>query len=431
MHTPKSFPAFSSHQKLIVALLTLTQFTVVLDFMVMSPLGDTLMKSMHLEPTQFGLIVSSYAFSAGLSGLLTAGFADRFDRKKLMVFFYSGFIFGTLCCGLANTYYTMVAARVITGLFGGVIGSISLAIITDLFDISQRGRVMGFVQMGFGASQVLGIPIGLFLANHWGWETIFFLIAGIAMFVMLMISLKLAPITAHLGMQQDSNALVHLWHTIKKRDYRIAFTATALMSVGGFMLMPFGSVFAVNNLGVLHTQLPLLFMVAGLGSLFFMPMFGRLSDRMDKFRLFTLGALFMIVVTVIYTHLTPIPLWIIMCINVLMMAGIMGRMIPFTALTTGVPDLADRGAFMSMNSSLQQMAGGAAAVVAGTIVSQKDKFSPLEHYDTLGWVVALLTLLCIYLVYRVNVVVKKKEKIAYHHHSSSKKGELDESVISR
>ncbi|HTF32013.1 MAG TPA: MFS transporter, partial [Flavitalea sp.] len=154
---------FTAYQKFAVFILAITQFTVILDFMVMSPLGDILMKSLDMKPSHFGMAVSAYAFSAGISGILTAGFADRFDRKKLLLFFYIGFIAGTVLCGVAKSYPLLVGARIITGLFGGVIGSISMAIIADLFVIEQRGRVMGFVQMGFGASQVLGIPIGLYL----------------------------------------------------------------------------------------------------------------------------------------------------------------------------------------------------------------------------------------------------------------------------
>src|SRR5277367_6040044 len=153
--------AFTSYQKLVVGMLAFLQFAVILDFMLMSPLGAIIMPALAIGPKQFGLVVSAYAFSAGLSGLLTAGFADRFDRKKLLLFFYTGFILGTLFCSMANTYPLLIAARIITGLFGGVIGSISMAIITDLFDIHHRGRVMGFIQMGFGSSQVLGIPISL------------------------------------------------------------------------------------------------------------------------------------------------------------------------------------------------------------------------------------------------------------------------------
>ena len=404
----KNENSFSPYQKFVIVLLTLTQFSVVLDFMILSPLGDMLMKSMNIKPSQFGLVVSAYAFSAGISGLLTAGFADRFDRKKLFVFFYGGFILGTLCCGFATTYPILVAARIITGLFGGVIGSISLAIITDIFTIQQRGRVMGFTQMGFGASQVLGIPIGLYLANAWGWEMPFFMVAGIAIVIMIMIGFRLKPITGHLALQHDKNPVEHLWHTIAKRDYRVGFTATALLSIGGFMMMPFGSAFAVNNLGVTEKQLPLLFMVSGIGSLFIMPVVGRLSDKTDKFWVAAIASLFMMVLIAVYTRLTVNPLWIIMVLNVLMIAGIMGRMIPSMALITGVPDMDDRGAFMSINSSLQQIAGGVAAAFGGMIIVQKDKFSPLEHYDIVGWVAIGISVICIVMLGRVSKIVKAK-----------------------
>src|SRR4029078_3031628 len=141
---------------------------------------------------------SAYAFSAGISGFLTAGFADRFDRKKLLLFFYAGFIAGTIFCGLANTYAALITARIITGIFGGVMGSIAMAIVADLFPLEQRGRVMGFMQMGFGASQVLGIPIGLFLANHWGWQSPFMMIAGLSILVLLVSLFRMKPIYKHL-----------------------------------------------------------------------------------------------------------------------------------------------------------------------------------------------------------------------------------------
>ena len=201
---------FTGYQKFVIFILAITQFTVILDFMVMSPLGDMLMKSLSLKPSAFGFAVSAYAFSAGISGLLTAGFADRFDRKKLLLFFYIGFIGGTIFCGLAHTYAVLVAARIITGLFGGVIGSISMAIITDLFALQQRGRVMGFIQMGFGGSQVLGVPIGLYLANAWGWEAPFWMVATLSIIIALLIAAKLQPVTKHLALQNDKSAFVHL-----------------------------------------------------------------------------------------------------------------------------------------------------------------------------------------------------------------------------
>lgn len=413
-HMEKTKPAvapLSSYEKFVIFILAFTMFTVVLDFMVMSPLGDLMMKSLDLKPAKFGIAVSAYAFSAGISGLLTAGFADKYDRKKLLLFFYTGFILGTLMCGIVNTYELLVAARIITGIFGGVIGSIGMAIIADIFSIQQRGRVMGFVQMGFGASQILGIPIGLFISNHFGWHAPFIWIGVMAIGVALLISFKLKPLVKHLNVQHDKTAFMHLIHTIKNKDYRIGFTATALLSIGGFMMMPFGSAFAINNLKISNEQLPILFMVAGLSSLVIMPIVGRISDRVDKFKIFAAASLWLIIVVVLYTNLGPTPLWLVLIFNVLMMIGIMSRMIPSSALTSAIPDLADRGAFMSINSSLQQIAGGIAATVAGMIVIQKDKFSPIEHYNTLGYIIVCISLIGVFLIYRVSEMVKRRERL--------------------
>ena len=400
---------FSSYQILVIVLLALTQFTVVLDFMVMSPLGDILMKSMNMTTTQFGLVVSAYAFSAGIAGILTAGFADRFDRKKLLLFFYIGFILGTLFCGLANTYPLLIAARIITGIFGGVIGSISMAIVADLFLPQQRGRVMGFLQMGFGSSQVLGIPISLYLANSFGWQSPFLMIVGLATLIWLIIIIKMKPITQHLEVKNDRNALHHLLNTIAQKDYRIGFMSTALLSLGGFMMMPWGSAFAINNLHVTPNQLPILFMIAGIATLIIMPIIGKLSDKMDKFNLFAIASVWMICVVLVYTRLTPVPFWFVIIMNVLMMIGIMSRMVPSMALASSLPKMQDRGAFMSINSSLQQIAGGVAAAIGGMVVVQKDKTSPLEHYDTLGILITIILLFAVYMVYRVSKIVKRRE----------------------
>ena len=409
----KSTSKFTNYHIIVITLLALTQFTVVLDFMVMSPLGDKLMKAMHLTTSQFGIAMFSYAFSAGISGFLTAGFADSFDRKKLLLFFYIGFIVGTLFCGLANSYTTLIAARIFTGIFGGVIGSISMAIVSDIFSLEQRGRVMGFMQMGFGASQVLGIPISLVIANKWGWQSPFFLIVLLAFLIWLSISLKLKPITKHLEIENKENALLHLWHTISKKEYRIGFAATALMSLGGFMIMPWGSVYAVNNLHVNEEiQLPMLFMISGVATLFIMPVIGKLSDKLNKLRLFVIASAWMIVTILIYANLVPVPFWIVVVLNVMMMIGVMGRMIPCVALVSALPELHDRGAFMSVNSSLQQLAGGIAAAIGGMIVVQNNNFSPIEHYDTLALVVACFVAICVVMLSKVNRIIENRKKQA-------------------
>ena len=399
----------SSYQKFVMALLAITQFTVVLDFMVMSPLGDILMKSLVITPKQFGIAVSSYAFSAGISGLLAAGFADKFDRKKLLVFFYLGFIVGTFLCGIAPSYETLVAARIFTGIFGGVMGSISMAIITDIFELNQRGRVMGVVQMGFAASQVLGIPIGLYFANLWGWHAPFMMIVVLAIVIILVLIIKLKPVTAHLSEKNERNVWAHFRHVLLLKNYRIAFLSTALLSIGGYLMMPFGSAFAVNNLGVLQTELPLIFMLTGVSSLIFMPLVGKLSDRYDKFKIFAIGSVWAVIFTLIYTNLSVTPLYAIITLNILLFMGISSRMIPSATLTSAIPKLQDRGAFMSINSSLQQIAGGVATMLAGLIIVQKDKNSPLENYPVLGIIGSVFILMTVWFIYRVYRIVKNKE----------------------
>ena len=400
---------FTSYQKIIILLLAILQFTIVLDFMILAPLGDILMKSMNMSTKQFGTVVSAYAISACISGIFAAGFADKFDRKKLLLFFYAGFILGTYFCAISYNYETLFIARIITGLFGGVIGSISMAIITDIFTINQRGKVMGFVQMAFGGSQILGIPIGLVLANYWSWHATFYMVLILAFLLGIALVIKLKPLTEHLKLINNKNALQHLLQTIKKKDYRIGFLATALLSMGGFLIMPFSTAFIVNNIHIAQSQVPIIFFFTGIFSIIIMPIVGKLSDKYDKLMIFGIGTIIAIVMVVIYTHLSPVPIWLVIIVNIILFIGIMSRMVPATALNSAVPDAYDRGAYMSINSSLQQFAGGIAALFSGLVVVQKSKNSPIENFDVLGYVMVVLMLLCFYFVYKVNRLLKKRE----------------------
>jgi predicted MFS family arabinose efflux permease len=404
-------PPFTGYQKFLVAILSLLQFTVILDFMVISPLGDMLMKKLDMTTANFGLVVSGYAFSAGASGLLAAGFADKFDRKKLLLFFYLGFIAGTLFCALAPNFQMLLFARILTGFFGGVIGSVSLAIVTDMFVVHQRGRVMGFIQMSFAVSQILGIPIGIWFANRWGWHSPFVMIVVLSSVIWVAILLRVRPVDAHLKLQSDKSPLLHLWHTLKKRDYRIGFGTIALLSIGGFMLQPFGSAFLINNIGITSEQLPVVFFSSGIAVLFIMPIVGKLSDKIDKMKLFAAGSVISIVMVIIYTNLPPSPLWTIIIINMFLFMGIMSRIVPSQAINTSIPQTADRGAYMSITSSMQQLAGGIAAVCAGYIVYQPSKFAPLQHYDTLGIVISCVTLTSIFLMARVNRIANRRKPV--------------------
>jgi predicted MFS family arabinose efflux permease len=398
---------FSSYQSRLVALLALVQFTIILDFMIMSPLGAILMPALSITTGQFGVAVSAYAFSAGISGVLAAGFADRFDRKNLLLFFYVGFTAGTLLCSLAPNYQLLLLGRIITGLFGGVVGSIVLAIIPDLFALHLRGRVMGFVQTAFAASQVLGIPLGLFLANRWNWHLSFGAIVGLAIVVIAAISILMRPVNAHLRLKQDKNAFAHLVATVSQPRYTLAFAVTTLLATGGFMLMPFGSAYTVHNLGIDIVHLPTIYLVSGLFSIFIGPLVGRISDVFGKYPTFVFGSAVSIVMVLIYTHLGQVTLTVVIAVTVLMFVGIFSRMIPSQALMSAIPDASQRGSFSAISASLQQLSGGLGSVAAAAIIAENADGS-LLHFDRLGYVVVSTSILSLIAMYFVQRQVARK-----------------------
>jgi predicted MFS family arabinose efflux permease len=393
-------PPFSGYQKIVVAMLAFLQFAVILDFMIMSPLGAVIMPDLKIGPAQFGLVVSAYAFSAGVSGLLTAGFADRYDRKKLLLFFYTGFILGTVWCGLAQTFESLLAARVFTGLFGGVIGSIVLAIATDLFAPQMRGRVMGLIQTAFAASQVLGIPAGIYLSNQWNWHVPFIAMAAFGLAGGLLVAWKMQPVNAHLGQPQEHSPFMHLWNTVTEKRYLLAFAITALLTTGGFMLMPFSSAYIVNNMGIDLHHLPTVYLITGVCTIFIGPMIGRAADAFGKFRVFLFGTALSIVMVLIYTHLGRVPLWTLVVVNTVMFVGIFSRMIPFQALSSTVPVQTQRGSYNAISASIQQLAGGVASVVSGHIVTQAAD-GHLQHFDTVGYVVVATSVVAATLLWRL------------------------------
>lgn len=398
---------FSRYQALLIALLAFTQFTIILDFIIMSPLGAILMPALDITATQFGVAVSAYAFSAGLSGILAAGFADRFDRKRLLLFFYVGFTLGTLLCAAAQNYHVLLLGRIVTGLFGGVIGSVVLAIVTDLFALHLRGRVMGFIQTAFAASQVLGIPVGLFLANHWSWHVCFIAIVGLSIVTIAVIAFAMEPVDAHLKLKQDRNPFHHLVATVGEPRYTLAFAVTTLLATGGYMLMPYSSAFTVNNIGIDMAHLPTIYLVSGLFSIVTGPLVGRASDAFGKYPTFVFGCVMTIIMVLIYTHLGHVSLVTAIAVNVLLFVGIFSRMIPSQALISAIPDASQRGSFSAVSASLQQLSGGLGSVLAAAIISQQPDGS-LLHFDRIGYVVVTTTIITLVAMYFVQKAVAER-----------------------
>jgi predicted MFS family arabinose efflux permease len=392
-----------------VALLAFLQFSIILDFMIISPLGAIIIPDLGISPQRFGEIVSAYAFSAGISSIVAAGFADRFDRKKFLLFFYFGFVIGTGLCALAPNYDLLLVARIVTGLFGGVIGSVVLAIATDLFPFELRGRVLGVVQTAFSASQVMGIPAGLYIANLWNWHMTFASIVLIAVPVGLIIVVYMRPVSSHLALKQNDSPWRHLTSTILVPSYAMAFATTAFLVTGGYMLMPFGSVYTVNNLGLRLSDLPTVYLASGVFTIFTGPLVGRASDAFGKFRTFIFGCALSIVMVLVYTHLGRVSLITVIIVTVLMFVGIFSRMIPSQALMSAMPEITKRGSFNAVNASVQQISGGIASIIAGVIVGQRPT-GELQNFDRLGYIVVATTLVSLGLMYFIQRAVAEARR---------------------
>jgi predicted MFS family arabinose efflux permease len=303
----------------------------------------------------------------------------------------------------------LLLARVVTGLFGGVIGSIILAIATDLFPPQMRGRVMGFIQTAFAASQILGLPLGIYLSKEWSWHVPYLALASLAVFGGLLIAARMQPVAEHLKLHQERGAFAHLLHTLSEPNYLLSFVAVLFLATGGFMLMPFSSAFTVNNIGISLDDLPFIYLVTGIATIFIGPLVGKAADSFGRLRVFLFGTAVMIVMVVTYTHMGPTGLWVVTLVNVVMFVGIFSRMIPFQALMSQVPAQTQRGSFNAINASISQLAGGLASLVAGHIV-KAGADGKIHHYEIAGYVVVTTSLLASVLLWRVQRGVEATAK---------------------
>ncbi|HCX24277.1 MAG TPA: MFS transporter, partial [Cytophagales bacterium] len=331
----------------------------------------------------------------------------KFDRKKLLLFFYSGFLLGVLFCTCAPSYHVLVVARIITGTFGGAVGPICFAIIADLFETNQRGRAMGFLQMASAGSQILGLPLALYLASEWDWHLAFGLILFIGIIAAFLIIWKINPVHKHLLIPAKVKPLLHSLKIISNRNYLIVFFNNTLLVAGDVILMTFSSAFCTNNLGVDLDKLPLLYGVAGAATFVFSPIIGRLTDKYGTLNIFVVGTIIMIITVTVFTNLGINPLWSVIIVHTLIFLGVNARSISSSAIGTIIPETEDRGAYMAVDAAMQLAIAGMSAVLAGLIVFQSED-GMINNFPTLGAVVVSLMILTIGLMFIIDRMAKKK-----------------------
>jgi predicted MFS family arabinose efflux permease len=401
---PPSAVAPASPRELPLLLtLAAVQFTHIVDFMIMMPLGPQFMRLFAIGPQQFGFMVSAYTFAAAASGFVAAFWIDRFDRKHALLGLYAGFIVATALCGIAPDYPLLLAARIVAGVFGGVLGGLVFAIVADLVPYARRASATAVVAAAFSLAAIGGVPLSLSIAARFSWRAPFLALAALSVVVGLAAMRLIPPLAAHVVSGPRRHPLEHLRAIFGVRNHRRAFAFMIVLMCSVFVIVPFFAAYLVANVGVAEADLAVIYFAGGATSLFTAQVIGRLADRFGKRRLFTILALISIPPILVITHLPPLPLSWVVSLSVLFFVFVPGRFGPATALVTGsvLPRL--RGSFMSFNASIQHLASGIASLTAGLIIGRASD-GALTHYGIVGWLSVGCTLGCLWLVRRIRIV---------------------------
>lgn len=393
-----------NREKLILWTLAAINFIHIVDFMILMPLGPQLMRVFEISPREFGLLVSSYTFSAGISSFFGAFFLDRFDRKQILLWVYIGFTVATLGCALSPSYSVLLMARVISGLFGGLTSALILAIIGDVVPDSRRGRAMGLVMAAFSVASVLGVPLGLFLASLSDWHTPFYILTLLSLVSLGMIIRFIPSIKDHLNQEIQRPHPVQVIKRVTSNSNQMrAISLSVMMMFGQFMIIPFLSPYNVANVGFTEMQLTYIYIAGGAFTIFTSPWVGRLSDRYGKLKVFSIFMALNVIPIGIITHLgvTPVPL--VLLVTTLFFVTSNGRYVPAAAIITGTALPENRGSFLSFNSAIQQLATGLASLIAGLIIGESAT-GQLTNFNLVGYIAIFFSLLCIPLARRVKVV---------------------------
>ena len=379
----------------LIFILALVQFTHIVDFVIIMPLGLRLMSELEMTPSQFSWVVSSYGLAAAMASVLAASVFDRIDRKTILLLMYAGFTVSTLFCGLADSYERLLLARGLAGMFGGLTAATIMAVIGDAFPAEKRGRAAGAVMSAFAVASIAGLPLGLILANHYGWGAPFLALAAVCVVIWFAVWRELPNFDSHLDIPRNS-LFGDYWTVIREPRHLLAFLWTAVLVHGTFTIIPFLGPYLTANAGRSDSDLPIIYAFAGFCTLITMNLIGRFSDRFGKRLLFRIMAIMALLVTLAVTNMPPVPLAVAALISTLFMIGASGRMIPAQAMMIGSASPAVRGSFLSMNTAVQHLATGVAPMIGGALMSRGPD-GTLIGYPTVGLVAAGFALLSLLL----------------------------------
>jgi predicted MFS family arabinose efflux permease len=400
--TMQATPSISINERSLLFTLAAIQFTHIVDFMVMMPLGPQFTAIFHITDAQFGLLVSAYTLAAGTSGLIASLFIDRFERKTLLLWSYVAFATATLACGLSPTYGLLMGSRLAAGLCGGVLGAMVQTMVADAIPFERRGKAMGIVMASFSLATVAGVPASLWLASFFGWQASFIAIA-IASFAIAVFGMRTLPrLDGHLHRVKASDASHDIVTVLKDARHWRAFAFTALIMSTGFTVIPFLTIYMTSNLGLSAEQVPLVYLAGGVATFFSARWIGVLSDRWGKVKTFRIVAVVAMFPLLGITYLPVVPLWMLIVVTTVFFMFVSGRMVPGMALITAASAPGVRGTFMSLNSTVQSAAMGVASLVSGILIG-RDANGLVTGYQVCGWIAMGLSVLALWWVGRLKL----------------------------
>ena len=391
-------------ERIILFLLAVVQFSHVLDFMIIMPLGAQFMRIFDISPQQFSLIVSSYAGTAFVVSLFGAMFIDRFDRKQALLYTFIGFTIGTLACGMASNYYFFLIARSLTGAFGGLLSALVLSIIGDTIPLKRRGHAMGMVMTAFSVASVVGIPVSIYLAAATNWRTPFLSLGGISFIVCIFLYTSLPPMRRHLeGGDIQRNPIKVMTNIFGDSNQRMALLFTIILMLGHFTIIPFIAPYMQKNIGFSDYEVSYIYFIGGLMTVFCLPYFGKLADRHGHARVFTFASFFALLSIFAITNLPPVSIALALVATSSVFVVASGRNVPATTMVTSVVRPETRGSFMSVRASINEAGLALSSFIAGLIVTENADGS-LANYQYVGYVAMLMSILAIAIAWKLKTV---------------------------
>jgi MFS transporter, DHA1 family, inner membrane transport protein len=388
-------------ERILLLLLAAVQFTNVVDFMIIMPLGPQLKRQFGIDPQEFSLLVSAYTLSAFFTGLLAAFYIDRLDRKSALLYSYVGFILGTLACAYAPSFGLLLSARILTGAFGGLLSALVLAIIGDAFPLNRRAGAMGTVMASFAVGSVIGVPFGLFLASKFSWHASFYYLAGLSALIVPLIMLYVPKLRAHIG-EKHEKPLTAITSILKDKNQLRALLLMAILMLGQFMVVPFVAQYMEANVGFTDKTIIYIYLLGGIATFFTSPWVGRLADKYGRFKVFTTFILISLVPLVLITNMPHISIWPVLAVTTIFFITSSGRMIPATTMVTATVSPQRRGSFMSVNSSVQNLFESIGAFIGGTIIGEAAN-KQLTNYWIVGLIAVGTSLICILVASKIKV----------------------------